>query len=32
MSAFEAQNIYTKYGFVQASADELKAKAIPDAE
>lgn len=28
----EAQNIYAKYGFAKASADELKAKAIPDAK
>lgn len=32
LSTDEAQNIYAKYGFVKASADDLKAKAIPDAK
>ena len=27
-----AQNIYAKYGFAKASADDLKSKAIPDAK
>ncbi|MBI3777013.1 MAG: substrate-binding domain-containing protein [Gammaproteobacteria bacterium] len=32
LSTDEAQNIYAKYGFAKASADDLKVKAIPDAK
>jgi molybdenum ABC transporter molybdate-binding protein len=32
LATADAQNIYAKYGFAKATADELKLKAIPDAK